>query len=100
MPVTKSRLDHFTFDDAIAESLKAYLDNAKLPVQPVQVGYSFLPDFYGNDVIRIMTVLPSNFDVESISKGVLKPMNRAIWEWVYEEFPDWSPAFYLELNAA
>ncbi len=98
MPATKSRQHAFTFDDALAKGLNQRMRAADLPVQPVRVGYRLLPDYFGDDVVNVLIVLPKDFVAEQILEGVLSPVNRLIWDWMYEEFPNWLPLVSTEIE--
>ena len=98
MPVTQSRQHAFTFDDALATDLNQRMQAADLPISPVKVGYRLLPDYFGDDVVNVLIVLPLEYKDKKLPFDASDPMRRVGWDWIYDQFDGWMGLFLYDVD--
>ncbi len=97
MSVAKEKREVFDFDSPEIQSLlKTIRESKEVKLQPAEVGYRLLPNYFGSDVIEVLVVLPQDFDVDQMTYEDTSGVKRVIRAWSELEFPEFSLMFSFD----
>ncbi|MFW5659266.1 MAG: hypothetical protein ACOCZ8_04730 [Bacteroidota bacterium] len=97
MSVAKEKRAVFDFDSPEIQSLlKTIRKSKEVKVQPAEVGYRLLPNYFGSDVIEVLIVLPSDFNVDNMTYEDTSALKQIVRSWSKANFPEFTIMFSFD----